>query len=46
MDENNYDNHIFDYDYSFRSRLDKEFDTLDWLGKGAYGDVFKVYYLY
>lgn len=44
MDNINYDNYIFDHNLlSFRSRLNKEFDILSWLGKGAFGDVFKVY---
>jgi len=37
------DNHIFEYNFtSSKSRLDKEFVILDWLGKGAFGDVLKV----
>jgi hypothetical protein len=34
---------VFEYSFSSaRSRLDKEFVILDWLGKGAFGDVLKV----
>uniref|UniRef100_A0A2S2NJY9 non-specific serine/threonine protein kinase n=1 Tax=Schizaphis graminum TaxID=13262 RepID=A0A2S2NJY9_SCHGA len=44
IDDSNWnDNHIFEYNFtSSRSRLDKEFVILDWLGKGAFGDVLKV----
>lgn len=39
----NNDNHEYEFDIpSSKSRLDKEFIILDWLGKGAFGDVLKV----
>lgn len=44
-DENKSDskNNISEYNFSSsQSRLDKEFVVLDWLGKGAFGDVLKV----
>lgn len=44
--ENDYldDEHIFEYNFSSSmSRLEKEFVILDWLGKGAFGDVLKVF---
>ncbi|XP_025409124.1 LOW QUALITY PROTEIN: eIF-2-alpha kinase GCN2 [Sipha flava] len=45
IDESNWtdDQNVFEYSFSSaRSRLDKEFVILDWLGKGAFGDVLKV----
>lgn len=44
--ENDYldDEHTFEYNFlSSMSRLEKEFVILDWLGKGAFGNVLKVF---